>query len=138
MRPNSSGWVILAFFLVAGIGVWVAKPDFLLGPGWVASAVLGALYFLFMNRRADAEDRLVSTGLRGTATILEATETGTYVNNYPRVKLKLLIDAPGVPSFEDTTTQTVPLIAIGRLTSGRPLTVYLKSEEPGEYVIDWS
>jgi hypothetical protein len=138
MRPNASGWVILAFFLVAGITVWVAKPDFLLGPGWVACAVLGGLYFLFMNRRADAEGELVETGIRGTAQILEATETGMYVNNYPRVKLKLLVDAPGVPPFEDTTTQTVPLLAIGRLTSGTPLTIYLKPEEPHDYVIDWS
>lgn len=138
MRPNASGWVILGFFLVAGIVVWVAKPDFLLGPGWVACAVLGGLYFFFMNRRADAADAVVATGLRGTAQILEATETGMYVNNYPRVKLKLLVDAPGVPTFEDTRTETVPLIAIGRLTNDRPLTVYLKPEAPSDYVIDWS
>ena len=91
-----------------------------------------------MNRRADAADAVVATGLRGTARILEATETGMYVNNYPRVKLKLLIEAAGVPTFEDTRTETVPLLAIGRLTSDRPLTVYLKPEEPNEYVIDWS
>ena len=138
MRPNAGGWAILAFFLAAGIAMWVAKPDFLLGPGWVACAVLGGLYYLYMNRRADAAEAVVATGVQGTAQILEATQTGTYVNNYPRVKLKLLVDAPGVPTFEDTRTETVPLIAVGRLTSGRPLTVYLKPDEPREYVIDWS
>ena len=57
---------------------------------------------------------------------------------YPRVKLKLLIDAPGVPTFEDTRTETVSLLAIGRLTNGTPLSVYLKPETPHDYVIDWS
>ena len=65
------------------------------------------------------------------------TQTGMYVNNQPRVKLRLQIQAPGVAPFEDTSTHTVPLVALGRLTAGTPLAVYLSPDDPSEYTIDW-
>lgn len=137
MRPNRTGWVLVAFFLLAGIGFWIAIPEIFIGQIWVAVALLLAVVYAGMNRRADQAEELKRTGIQGQAKIVEMTQTGTYINEQPRVKMKLSISAPGVAPFEDERTETVPLIALGRLSSGVPLVVYMKPEDPQGYVIDW-
>jgi hypothetical protein len=113
-------------------------PDVYIGQIWVAVSVVMAVVYFRMNRRADRTDEMRRTATRGEAQIVEMTQTGTYVNEQPRVKLKLRISAPGIAPFEDERTETVPLIALGRLSSGVPLTVFLRPEAPEDYVIDWS
>ena len=138
MRPNWTGWAIILFFIAVGMVLWITIPDAeLLGQGFVAVAVLLAIVYAFMMRRAQVVQEMISGGVRGTAQIIEATQTGTYVNNQPRVKLKLRIEAPGVPPFEDTRTDTIPMISMGLLTSTAPLAVYLDPAKPKNYVIDW-
>lgn len=137
MRPARFGWAILAFFLIGGIAFWITMPEILIGQIWVGVAVLLGIIYVWMFMRAEQADELRQTGTPGQAQILEMTQTGVYVNEQPRVKLRLAIQAPGVAPFEDTKTHTVPLVALGRLTSGTPLQVYLSRENPSEYVIDW-
>ena len=137
MRPNRLGKGILGFFLIGGIALWITKPESGVGQIWVATTVALGIMFVVMHRRAERADRMKETGTPGQAQILELTQTGMYVNEQPRVKLKLAIQAPGVAPFEDTKTHTVPLIALGRLSSGMPLAVYLSQEDPKDYVIDW-
>lgn len=81
---------------------------------------------------------LGNTGIRGRADILEMTQTGTYVNNQPRVKFRLRIEAPGILPYEAQDTVTVPLMALGSLQPGRPLIVVLDPKDPQKFVIDWS
>lgn len=138
MRPNPVGWFLVVFFLVGGIVFWVTEPGIWIGQIWVAVALLLGLLYLGMKRAANAADVLKATGVRGTAQILEMRQTGTYVNEQPRVAFKLRVEAPGVPPFEDTTTVTVPLIALGQLSAGQPLTVFMPPGNPHDYVIDWS
>jgi hypothetical protein len=139
MRPTWVIWAVVAAFFVIGIFFIVSPvpevPFF--GPFWVGLSLVMAFWSYRMNRRAVLIDKMRSTGLRGSARILEMTQTGSYVNDQPRVKLKLRIDAPGVAPFEDEKTWTVPLVALGALSSGM-LTVYLKPEDTHDYVIDWS
>ena len=137
MRPNKIGWAFVIFFLLGGIALWIAIPEVWVGQIFVVVAVFLAILYAAMNRRADAALELQRTGVRGEARIIEMTQTGTYINEQPRVKLKLAIQAPGVAPFEDERTETVPLIVLGRLTSGLPLVVYMKPEDPKGYVIDW-
>ncbi len=138
MRPTWIIWVVVVSFFFIGI-FFIAKPVpevTFFGPFWIVSSLAMGAYYLNMNRRADLVGKLRSTGLRGSAQILEMTQTGSYVNDQPRVKLKLRIEAAGVAPFEDEKTWTVPLIALGNL-SGGSLTVYLKPEDHHDYVIDW-
>jgi hypothetical protein len=51
--------------------------------------------------------------------------------------LKLRIEAPGVAAFESEDTYTVPLIALGALTGGRVLQVYLDRADTSRFTIDW-
>jgi hypothetical protein len=137
-RPNAIGWFIVAFFLIGGIAFWVALPWVGIGQIWVAVAVgIGALY-LFMGRRAGRAEALRTTGLPGQAQILEMTQTGVYINESPQVKLKLQIQATGIPPYQLEKRITVPLIALGMLGSGRPLTVYVDPSDHEKVFFDWS
>ncbi len=60
-----------------------------------------------------------------------------YVNNQPQVKLRLRIEAPGVPAYELEKRVTVPLIALGTLSSGRPLAVAIDPGDRDKIAIDW-
>lgn len=137
MRPNTIGWTLVAFFLVGGVIFTVLIPEIWIGQIWIAvSLVLAAVYYV-MNRRARRGEKLKREGIPGEARIIEMTQTGMYLNEQPRVRLKLSIEASGVPPFEVEDTYTVPLIALGALTSGRPLKVYLDRADTSQFAIDW-
>ncbi len=137
MRPNWIGWFLVLFFFIGGIVFWMAMPEIFIGQIWVAVSLFLAVVYVFMTLRAGRANEMRRTGVRGQAQILEMTQTGTYVNNMPRVKLRLRIQAPGIMPFDDERTMTVPMIALGQLSGGM-LTVYLQPDKPKEYVVDWS
>lgn len=137
MRPNKVGWVLAFGFLAGGIAFWITIPEIFIGQIWVGVAVLLMVLYTFMTRRADRVARLRATGIPGTAQILELTQTGTYVNNQPMVKLRLRVEAPGVATFEDERREIVPLVSLGMLSSGGTLPVYIEPADHSRYVIDW-
>lgn len=137
MRPNWTGWGIVALFLVGGIIFWITIPDIYIGQIWVGVSVLLIGIYTFANKRANRALEITQTGVRGQAQILEMTQLGTRVNGQPRVKFRLLVSAPGTAPFEDERTEIVPEIALGALTNGTPLSIYMKPEVPSDYVIDW-
>jgi Short C-terminal domain len=137
-RVNPVGWFIVAFFLIGGVAFWIALPWVGIGQIWVAVAVGVGLLYLWMGRRADRAESLRTAGAPGTAQILEMTQTGVYINENPQVKMRLRIDAQGIPPYEIEKRATVPLIALGMLGSGRPLTVYVDRADHENVFIDWS
>ncbi len=138
MRPNLVGWLIVALFGVGGFFFWRTIPEIWIGQIWMAVAALLAVIYIIMTMRANQATKLANTGVRGRAHVLELTQTGTYINNQPRVKMRLRIEAPGVTPFETEDTVTVPLISVGSLQPGRPLTVALDPADPHRFVIDWA
>jgi hypothetical protein len=138
MRPNLIGWGIVALFFFGGLGFTVALPEvWLLGVIWMVVATGLAVFYLSLNRRADRADELKREGIPGQAKILQLTQTGAYVNEQPRVRLKLRVEAPGVPAFECTHTYTVPLVALGAFAQDDTLPVYLDRSDPKKFTIDW-
>ena len=138
MRPNKIGWVIVAFFLAGGIVFTMTIPGIFIGQIWIAVSLLLAGIYLFMGRRADRLGSLRVNGVPGTATILEMTQTGVYVNNMPRVRLRLRVEPDGHDPYEIDKTMTVPHFALGALSAGRPLAVFIDPDDPDEMYIDWS
>jgi hypothetical protein len=138
VRPNRVGWFLVLLFGVGGFFFWRTIPEIWIGQIWMAVAALLAVMYMVMTVRANKASQLANTGVRGRAHVLEMNQTGTYINNQPRVKMRLRIEAPGVTPFETEDTVTVPLIALGSLQTGRPLTVALDPADPQKFVIDWS
>jgi hypothetical protein len=136
MRPNRIGWSLVAFFFVVGAVITAIDPTIWLGEAYMGGAVVLAGVYLLMTKRADRSDRLIREGIPAEAEILELDQTGMYLNEQPRIRLKLQIEAPGVAPFESEDTYTVPLAAVGALSGGR-LPVFLDRKNPSRFTIDW-
>jgi hypothetical protein len=109
------------------------------GTGFLSGGLLGAvaLPFLYVWRRAAAKDRLHDTGLPATGRILGLTQTGTWVNNNPYVRLDLEVTVPGHPPYEVRHGEIVPLVVLGRLTDGTLLHLKVDRDRPSHFVIEW-
>ena len=137
-RVNPVGWFIVAFFLIGGIAFTIALPWVGIGQIWIGVAVLVGIIYLMIGRRGARMEAMRHTGLPGTAQVLEMSQTGVYINENPQVKMKLQVQAQGLAPYQVEKKATVPLIAIGMLGTGRPLTVYVNPEDHEDIFIDWS
>ncbi len=122
--------------------------DFRIDPMQEAAPIL-ALVFLpigviftivgfYFNRIIGNRDKLIAQGLAGQATVVEAAETGMYVNERPMVKLTLNVMLPGRPPYTIEHREVVPLIALGMITPGSTLPVAVDPVDPHKLAIDWS
>ena len=97
--------------------------------------VMGGSPELF--REIALRERLEQAGVPGTAQILSARDVSTDSEFPPEVDLLLAVTVPGRPAYQVTRHDTVPRIAVGRLTDGRPLPVLVDPAQPEQLVIDW-
>ncbi len=132
------GLGIAAFFLIGGIAFWILLPEILIGQIWVLVALILMGVFGLLARGQAAKDRIQREGIRGTARILSAEQTGVYINEQPQMRLKLRVEAPGVTAFETEKRMVVPFMGLATLGDGRPRTVYIDREDHENVVIDWA
>lgn len=123
------------------IGMTVPFVDFGM---YLTAAILGItgivllLIGLRVRASAAANERLLSEGLAGTATITGLTQTGMYLNENPQVAMDLMVDVGGRPPYPARRKEFVPLILLSRLSSGVPLPVRVDRADPQRLVIDWA
>ncbi|WP_433208879.1 hypothetical protein ACQP00_44100 [Dactylosporangium sp. CS-047395] len=132
-------------FLLGGVfvGVGAVVPELtttftLVGGALMVTAVILFLFGRRFHRRFKDAQALREHGVRGTAQVLGARQTGVYMNEQPQVALQLRITAPGHGTYDTTVKEYVPLIATGMLGTGRPLTVLVDPLDPAKVVIEWS
>lgn len=82
-------------------------------------------------------ERLERTGMPGSARILSVTDVSTDDEFPPEVDLLLAVTVPGRQTYRVARHDTVPRVAIGRLTDGRPLPVLVDPAQPDQLVIGW-
>ncbi len=106
--------------------------------GILAPVGVGMLLFAFsMWRRMARMEHLRATGIPGQAQIISARQTSMLVNHQPLVELQLTITTAMHAPYTVTCKQVVPMIAVGRLTSGQPLPVKVDQNSPDKFVILW-
>ncbi|HTU76545.1 MAG TPA: hypothetical protein VMG38_23750 [Trebonia sp.] len=88
-------------------------------------------------REIALRERLEQAGVRGDARILSVTDVSTDSEFPPEVDLVLAVTIPGRPTYQVARHDTVPRLAIGRLTDGRPLSVLVDPGQPDQLVIEW-
>jgi len=88
-------------------------------------------------REIALRERLEQTGVPGSARILSVTDVSTDSEFPPEVDLMLAVTVSGRPTYEVARRDTVPRLAIGRLTDGRPLAVLVDPAQPEQLVIEW-
>jgi hypothetical protein len=130
--------MLTAMFLVLGILIPVVRFGFLLTAAILFLTGIGlVLWAKAVSRQVAETNRLIQTGMDATASILSLRQTGMYVNNQPQVEMELQIDAPRHGSYKATKKQIVPLILLGRLSSGLPLAVKVDPADRNKFAIDW-
>jgi hypothetical protein len=125
-------------FIGVALNVPILRDSFIVTGGVLGCVGLGMMAggVVMWIRRANA-DRITATGVPGQAQIIGLAQTNFYVNDQPVVDLQLSISTPMLPPYTITKRETVPLIMLGRLTSGGALPVMVDPAKPDNIVIVW-
>ncbi|WP_426502405.1 hypothetical protein ACPPVO_32740 [Dactylosporangium sp. McL0621] len=103
--------------------------------------VTGALFLLIglgLRGHAAATRRLRAAGVPGQAQVVAARPTGVQLNRQPQVQLDLRVTTAAHGTFDVALKVFVPLVAIGRISDGRPLAVVVDPADRQRIVVDWS
>ena len=86
----------------------------------------------FSNRR---REYIEATWIDAQAEILEISETGTYINNQPKLRFRLSVNSPVHPYSEVVHKQVMPLTALAGLQVGNIITVKVNPNKPDDLMI---
>lgn len=130
--------VLAAIFLFIGLMEPILMGGFALTAAILGGTGLILIWFGLRSRRSAAEaDRVVRTGLSGTAQVTSMTQTGMSLNDQPQIDMELLVNVPGRAPYTARRKEFVPLILLGRLGSGMPLPVKVDPADPQRVIVDW-
>ena len=138
-------FVLGAIFLVVGLGLIIGLGSLPFAGGamvmtggiFVVVAIIVIIAGLIAGRGAARTDQILQTGIAGSATITGLTQTGVYLNEQPQIRMNLLVQLPGEVPYAATHQEIVPLMLLGRLSSGAPLSVRVDQLDRSKIVIDW-
>jgi hypothetical protein len=131
--------VLVAFFFLGGVALMIPEQTraIWIGQIWVVVSLGLAALYLGMIRRANKADRLRAVGTPGEAIIKGMTQTGTYINYQPVVKLELEVHPEGLPAYSLRKKKVVPQIGLGQLAIGNALPIHVDPDNRNDIVIDW-
>ncbi len=84
------------------------------------------------NRR---RERIEATWFDAQAEILEISETGTYINNQPKLRFRFSVNSPFHPYCEVVHKQVIPLTALAQYQVGKIITVKVNPDDPQDIMI---
>ena len=146
---RSINWGVFGIFAILIVGFIIA--GFLVSPDAKTDDGHSLKYFFWMmagiylvtnggiilwvklsnRRRQDRE----ANWLDGEATILEVGETGTYINNQPRLKFRLLVNSQYHPQGEVVVKKVIPLTALAQYQQGTVIQVKVNPEDPEDVML---
>jgi len=134
--------VLIIGFIVAGILVPSgSKTDdghplnifFFVMAGMFTLSTGGVLVWAKLANRRRA--MIEQNWLDAEAKILEVGETGTYINNQPKLKFRLHVHSPMHPPCEVVHKQVIPLTAISHYQAGSTITVKVNPDDPQDILL---
>lgn len=135
------GVMILAFFVAGFLVPEGSRTDdgfplnyFLWGMGgmFLVSITGVVLWARLSNRR---RERIEREWLDAKATILEMGETGTYINNQPRIRFVLHVESPIHPPRDVVHKQVVPLTMLAQFRQGETIGVKVNPDDPDDVLL---
>ena len=126
-----AGFVIAGFLVPAEARTDDGHPlniFFFIMAGMFALSTGGILLFATISNRKRAFRE--ANWMDATAEILEASETGTYINNQPRIKFRLLVHSPVHGATEVVHKQVIPLTALSQYSTGTSIKVKVNPADP--------
>ncbi len=76
------------------------------------------------------DDYLQQNGINGTAEILSAHQTQTFVNNNPEVEMELLVTVPGKEPYNVTYKTVVAMVDLPKVQPGNKWYVMVDPKDP--------
>src|SRR5215210_1022429 len=127
MQVNKVGIFLIALFGLLGIAFLVAPIAGqaggilkLMGAIWLGVAVLLVVYLRREKKKAVHNDWIFNQGMRGRATVVEASSSGT-MNEMPIMRLVLDLEVPGQEPRRANRTETMPVFTATRMQPGMVL-----------------
>jgi len=109
---------------------------YFMGGAFILFPVLGALgVYYYYKRINDREMFLINEGIRGEAEILSREQTGTYINEQPQVKFKLIITTPDSAPYEVEHKEIVNLLDMGSIPEGKKVPVVVHPDNPEDILL---
>ena len=143
MQVNKVGIFLIALFgglglafLVAPIGGEAGGILKLMGAIWLGVAVFLVVYLRREKRKAEHNDWIFQQGMKGKATVVEASSSGT-LNEMPIMSLVLDVEVPGQGRSRRARRETMPVFAATRMQPGTVLPVYVNPGDPSDYILVW-
>jgi hypothetical protein len=132
-------WIIGGLAFIGAGFLWELPRSTFWTIGGIWFAV--GLFLRFLGGRMAASyakaQQLKATGLPARGTIQSLEQTGLYINEQPQVEMTLQVEMDGRSPYVVTRKEVVPLIALGRLSSGQPLPLKVNPADPNDLVIEW-
>ncbi|MGQ0803324.1 MAG: hypothetical protein ACT4PI_05615 [Actinomycetota bacterium] len=101
--------------------------------------VVSVVPALFVVRKAfgpvAANRRLLSTGQSAKAKILQAQETGTYVNEMPQIRVLLEVRPTSGSSFQSEAVTTVRPLQLSQIRVGNTVDVRYDPADPSKVAL---
>jgi len=153
-KVSNKLWIITtAPLLIVGVGMIVygmmVSPEaltddgyplniflFMMGGAFIIFPFIGAFaVYYYYKRINDRETFLINQGIKGEAEILSREQTGTYINEQPEVKFKLLITTPYEGPYELEHKEIVNLLDMGSIPVGRKIPVMIHPDNPKDMIL---
>jgi len=83
-----------------------------------------------MRKNKKKAEALMATGRQGEATILQLEDTGTRINDNPRMNVLLEVHIPGNPPYQVRKTVTIPLRRVALIQIGSVVSVLADPSQP--------
>ena len=143
MQVNKVGIFLIALFgglgivfLLIPVGGEAGGIFKLIGAIWLGVAVFMVFYIRREKKKAEHNDWIFNQGLRGRATVVEASSRGT-LNEMPIMNLVLDVEVPGQAQERLSRRETMPVFAATRMQPGTVLPVYANPSDPSDYILVW-
>jgi hypothetical protein len=117
----------------ASIWSWLRAPVIVGGIGLVM-----LLVGWIMAARVHSAIRLLRAGDAGRARVVETVQAGKIVNEQTPVRVTMLVDLPGHPTYAATTRTTLSTVALGQVQPGAIVAVRVDPRDPQRVAIDWA
>lgn len=108
---------------IAGVGTMIFGPLLVIVP------------WLVISRLNKNKQNIVEKGVQAVAEILSLQDTGSYVNNMPRLRFRLRVTLPTGETYETDQTKTVPFSAMNAIGIGSQHTVFVDPNNRNKVVM---
>ena len=143
MQVNKVGIFLMALFGLLGLAFLLVPVGGqaggilkLMGVIWLGTAGFLVFFMRRQKQKAEHSDWIFNQGLRGLATVVEASSSGT-LNEMPIMNLVLDLEVPGQEPRRANRRETMPVFTATRMQPGRVLGVYVSPSDPADYILVW-